>query len=438
MTEGEAMRVLPMVLGRVFPAMLSMLFVLSLSGCGGDTADSGLAETSGQSRNLTPYSSQGAQDSAVKGVAALGLDLLAAQEGNAVVAPFSASVSLARLQGGASGETATELIALSHLTGAATELYPSLNQLALGIDSRLATASLDAKTSGTESIALTQARYGYRLSYLDLLAEHFGLKPQRVDFDRALGEATQLLDNWTAQNSGLPTSVSLSSDTRFVLGEKVRLHASWSNPFNPELTQVSGFLPEGAISPVSVPFMRTTAVLPQTMGDGFTAVALPLQGNQQFLVLLPDSGRFNEIQSSLTPERLNQIALGLSPAQVEVALPKFTIQNIRSVPVGLASTKFADFSQLDGSKDLYVADAVHNTKLVATEAGIHAESTTLFALDDATPESWTGFEDYAGFILTDTSYSSIPIILGRPFIFAVRDQITGTILFLGRFTNPQL
>lgn len=413
------------------------LLAITLSGCGGDSSDA--VSESTKSRNLAPVASQASQDAAVKGIAALGLDLLDEKEGNAVVAPYSASLSLARLQAGANGETATAIISLTRFTGARNEIYATLNQLSLGIDSRLAAASLGSDTSGTYSAAWSQARYGYKISYLDLLAEHFGLKPNIVDFDQAPAQASQKVHDWVKQSAAMIPAFYPFQDTRFVLGEAIRLNATWSTAFDPALTETADFELLDRWSAVPVRFMQRSGVVPYSAGEGYVALALPLQGDQQFLVVLPDSGRFAEVQASLTPERLNGIAAALTPAQISLAVPKFSIETKMQINAGVAAAKgLADFSGLDGSKDLCLSDTDHQSVLLVAEEGLRARSTTLLALEDTRPDTWTGSN---GFIITSgTGVFSGPttdVVLGRPFIFAVRDSATGTILFLGRLTDPQ-
>lgn len=428
------MKLFSAVLRSVAPAAL---LVMSLSGCGGDSSDA--VSESTKSRNMTPVASQASQDNAVNGIAALGLELLAKNEGNAVVSPYSASLSLARLQAGANGDTATALSALTRFTGAPDQLYPTLNKLSLGIDSRLAEASHAPAISGSFNGAWSQTGYGYKVSYLDLLAEHFGLKPSSVDFVKARGDALQTVDAWSQQRSGLLPDLHVSSTTRFVLGDAVRLSAVWSQSFDPGLTEVGAFKP--ASSPaIPVEFMRKNGEIPYASGNGYVAIALPLQRNQQFLMVLPDEGRFAEVQASLTPERLREIVAALVPAQVDLAMPKFSIQHEMQISVGVASSiGVADFSALDGGKDLYVSDTFHTSILSVREEGLRAGSATLLALDDAHPETSPGESSYSSVIFQGSTpfFPDTIVILGRPFIFAVTDSATGTILFLGRLTDPQ-
>lgn len=409
-----------------------LLLASLLSACGGGNETP--PESSTKARNVSPGSSQAMRNQVVSASTTLGLELMGDDIENRVVAPFSASLSLARLQAGARGETLAALKAKLHLEGVASNVYPAFNELDLSISSRLSASSINGQTSGAYAGAWAQSRYGFLITYLDTLAEHFGLNPARVDFDLAATEATQAVQSWALQASGgLSTPVDIGRDTRMVLGDAVRLNCAWTTPFDPALTTLGSFEPLMGF-PIDVPFMRRNAVLPQTAGDGYLALALPLQGNLQFLVVLPEAGRFAEVQGALTAERLGQIALAMTPAQVQLAIPTFTMETSTPIYLGIAEAKgYADFSGLDGTRDLFVSSTVHHAKLSINEAGVQAASATLLALDDLDPESWS----YNGMILTaelvvPQPEPSVQAVLGRPFIFAVRDSVTGSILFIGR------
>lgn len=330
-------------------------------------------ESSGKTRNLSPVAAVSTESSVVNGSNSLGVDLLGTLSGNAVVAPFSASLDLARLRAGAVGETRTAISGVMHLTGLEADVDSAFNDLDLGINGRVGASSLGAQSSSATAGAWSQARYGYQLSYLDTLAENYGLKPSRVDFALALGSADQTVNDWASQSSGgLSTIVTTTEDTRLVIGDAIRLNAAWTEPFDPSFTETSGFqlLDAGT---VQVPFMRRTATVGRTSGDGYIALSLPLAGGQQFLVVLPDEGRYPEIQSALTAVRLQQIAVAMTLAPVDLALPKFTVESTATFDLGVASAKgVADFSGIDGTKDLYVSATAHHSRLAVTEAGLQA------------------------------------------------------------------
>lgn len=410
--------------------LLSVLLLTGCSGSGGSAANA--PESSSKNRNLAPIAALSTEISVVNGLNDLGLGLLGKISGNAVVAPFSASLTLARLRAGAKGETLAAINEVLHLPGSGEEVNSAFNDLDLKIN--------QTTTAG----GWTQAGYGYLLTYLDTLAENYGLKPARLDFALAPTNASQAVSDWALQASGgLSTAVSTTNATRLVLGDAFKLNAAWANQFDPALTETSGFQPLNAAT-VNVPFMHMSAVLPVASGNGYIAVALDLSGGRQFLVLLPDEGRFTEIQSALTEERLQQISAALSPTQVDLALPRFSIESSTTLNPGTASGPgVADFSGIDGTGDLYVSATVHHSRLSVTETGLLGGSVTLLSLEDVYPETWTdpgssGYSDYFSFDSQTSFIPGITVILGRPFIFTIRDSASGAILLMGRVMEPSI
>lgn len=421
-----------------------LIAIAMTAGCGGGAGDAvqGPALTtvgSSQSRNLSPAAAPATESALAAAVNALGVDLLQRTDAgdNAVVAPFPASLPLALLRAGSAGATRSALEGVLHLSGATTDVDTGFNALDLALQGRL---NLAAAGGGgwTESLSgWTQARYGYRLSYLDALALNYGFRSSPADFASATQAASGTVTQWLLQNGAVAQSYYATQDTRLVLGGAVQLSAPWPAPFDPALTQPGGFeLLDQSVKQVS--FLHKSALLDQASGDGYRAFALPLAGGQQFLVVLPDQGRFAELQTALSAGRWQQIALSLVPAQVALALPSFSVASSLSLDLGAAATRgVADFSAIDGTHDLFVSASSHSSRLSLDATGLRARAVTLLTLEDAQPQTWG---DSGFFSSTDgnANYNAPPLelTLGRPFLFALRDTLSGTLLFLGRVLDP--
>ena len=397
---------------------------------------------SSQSRNLAPVSAPATESTLVGAVNAFGVDLLANSPADAlttVVTPFSASFALAQLRAGAAGTTLSSINDVLHISGATLGVDASFNALDLAIRNSLSLASAGG-ASYESVVGWTQAGYGFRLSYLDNLAENYGLVTGSADFAHSAA-AFAPVDQWTWNAANVSASYSGSPNTRFLLGGSVKLSLPWQAPFDPALT-APGWFRLLDLSFAQVNFLHLNAFVNQAAGDGYLALALPLVGGQQFLAVLPAQGRFAEIQAGLSADRWQQIAQSLAPAQADLALPVFSATTSLALDLGVAATRgSADFSGVDGSTDLFVSAASHASRFALTGAGLEAGSVTLLELEDAVPQTWTapGGGDSV-FDSSDISISIPPqvtITLGRPFLFAVRDTQTGTFLFLGRVLDPR-
>lgn len=400
-------------------------------GCGKGAGDSGEFTTgnSSKSRKLVPDTTRSSESAVVTAVSALGSDLISEQSGNTVVAPFSAAQMLAALRAGAVGQTRTGLNAVMHLSDDVAGVDAAFNSLDLAISNRTAGYSFSAA-------GWSQTRYGYRLSYLDNLAENYGLTTQSLDFAFATTTAMEAVNRW-ARQADAPLLPTLSQDTRLVLAGALQLNTAWEDPFDPALVQTGPFqLLIG--EEVQVPFLRRSGQIRQAQGDGYLAFELPLTGGQQFLAVLPDQ-LLDDFEASLTAQRWQQIDASLVPVQTDLAIPSFSITRSLELNLRSASSRGgADFSEIDGSRELFVSLATHITTISVGATGLSADSFTFFALEGAPPQNTTGSNGYYDFVLTaQHPFPVATVTLSRPFLFAVRDKATGALLFLGRVVDPR-
>jgi len=155
------------------------------------------------------------------------------------------------------------------------------------------------------------------------------------------------------------------------------------------------------------------------------AVELPYAGDQiSMLVLVPDDGAFADVEAALDPAALRDTLDALSPAQVTLAMPKFEFEwdlslNEPLQELGMVSAfEDADLSGMDGTRNLVITDVIHKAFVSVDEAGTEAAAATAV-------------------IIGETSAGErIELTIDRPFIFVIRDNPTGAILFVGRVVNP--
>jgi serpin B len=117
----------------------------------------------------------------------------------------------------------------------------------------------------------------------------------------------------------------------------------------------------------------------------------------------------------------------LRPAQVALSLPRFTFRSRAGLggalqQMGMA-TAFragaADFSGMDGSRDLVIGDVIHEAFVKVDEQGTEAAAATAVVMKEAAAPA-----------------EPIPVRVDRPFLFFIRDRETGAVLFLGRVVDP--
>ncbi|HXL72741.1 MAG TPA: serpin family protein, partial [bacterium] len=83
----------------------------------------------------------------------------------------------------------------------------------------------------------------------------------------------------------------------------------------------------------------------------------------------------------------------------------------------------ADFSGIDGTNNLYITDVVHQAYVSVAETGTTAAGATGVVVT-----VFTGIATYTP--------PPTPFVVNQPFIFAIVDNTTNTVLFMGRVSAP--
>ena len=142
------------------------------------------------------------------------------------------------------------------------------------------------------------------------------------------------------------------------------------------------------------------------------------------LVLLPEIHEFEEFTATLDSERLASILATMTEERgISLSMPRFEYAsefNLKATLVDLGMPDAfvlgaADFSGLDGTRELFIGDAFHKAVVSVDENGTEAAAATALPIPCA----------------------MLPVIrLDHPFIFLIRDIETGTILFIGQVLDP--
>jgi len=270
----------------------------------------------------------------------------------------------------------------------------------------------------------------YLQPFLDTLSVNYGADIEYLDFVNLPEESRETVNAWVEeQTEGLVKDLlppdAINALTYLVLANAVYFKADWLSQFDPAYTRTGTFtLLDG--SQAGVPLMHGEQTFPYYEGDGFRAVELPYQGEAiSMIAVLPDEGRFREFEASFDVAVLNAIADRLEDTYIKITLPKFSffsefdlIPSLEAMGMTEAFRSGADFSGMDGTKDgqPWISVVAHKAFISVDEYGTLAAAGT-------------------GMVLTKGMHDSFDA--ERPFIFAIRDIETGTILFLGRVTDPR-
>lgn len=354
---------------------------------------------------------------------------------NLIYSPYSISLAFSMVYAGARGQTETEMAQVLHFLPQ-EEHHLAFNAL----DQYL--ASLAGEEDGDEEeengrfqLNIANAVWGqmglpFEEAYLATLAQQYGAGLRASDFVEQPEEARQEINAWIAEQTEeriqdlLPPGA-IDPATRLVLANAIYFNATWRFPFNADATQDGPFtLLDG--SQVTVPLMQHSAArVPYGTGPDYQAVALTYAGQSvEMLVILPEAGQFEAVEAALSTEFLNQVRGQAQVRDVQLTMPRFEFDtdiDLRALltDMGLQNPfgGAANFSGILADGGLFISDALHRGTITVDEEGTEAAAATAI-------------------VMAESMLETAEVTMDRPFIFAIIEQETGSILFLGRVMNP--
>ena len=414
--------------------MKRLLALALLTAC----SDSGTTEIpevrSDVNRELQPNVTATEYSALVTGNTEFAADLYRAvreEPGNLFMSPHSISIALAMTYAGASTNTAAQMADTLHFTLPPAQLHAAFNKLDLELASRAANASGDTipfRLTTANSI-FGQKDKTFEQPFLDALARNYGAGLRVLDFLTDPEGARLTINDWVEDKTNdkikelLPQG-SIDNGTRLVLTNAIYFSAAWEEPFPVSGTADRPFYLSNEQS-VSVPTLHQVHERGYGAGEGYRAAELPYDGGQlSMVVVVPDD--LATFEATLDATRINSIMDSLSTHLLDLTLPKFSFDaplGLKDVLYGLgmvdAFTAAADFSGIDGTRNLVITDVLHKGFVAIDEKGTEAAAATAVIIGETSaPEPAT-------------------LVVDRPFMFFIRDIPTGAILFVGRVVDPR-
>jgi serpin B len=363
--------------------------------------------------------------------------LSAEKSENFFYSPYSISVALAMTYAGARGETEQQMAKALNFNLPQERLHPAFNAL----DQQL--ASLTAAAQGNEEgqgfrLQIANALWGqqgfeFLREFLDTLAQNYGAGLRLVDFQSDPEAARQVINQWISDQTeqkikDLIPQGALDPLTRLVLTNAIYFNAAWQYPFQKEATVEEPFtLLNG--EKVNVPMMKLSKSLLYAEGEDYQLVSLPYEGGRvEMVVILPAAGQFETFSAKIDSDWLRRALEQRQAHTVNLRLPKFKVESDFSLVNALSSFGMplaftpdqADFSGMDGKRDLYIGEVLHKAYVNVDEAGTEAAAATavIMELTAILPEQ------------------PVTMIVDRPFCFLIREVQSGTVLFVGQVRSP--
>jgi serpin B len=351
---------------------------------------------------------------------------------NVFISSPSVAIALTMACNGADNETRTAMTDALELEGLSMEdvnaAYESLIAL------------LESPDSAVElSIANSLwAREGlpFKEEFLQVNAEYYDAEVTELNFN--LPEAAPTINAWVSDNTRgkIREIVDDPIDPAIImfLINAIYFKGPWTYEFADSLTEDRAFtLLDGSTK--RHPLMHQSGMYDYLRGDGFQAVSLPYsKGRVSMYVFLPDrESSLAAFQIQLTAANWKDWMASFQETKGDIALPRFTIEYetslvdaLSQLGMGIAfSESEADFGRMfpiSPAANVYISDVKHKTFVEVNEVGTEAAAVTsvefgVTAFPGPQPEYFT-------------------MTVDRPFFFAIRDNETGVLLFMGSIVDP--
>ncbi|MEM6288315.1 MAG: serpin family protein [Bacteroidota bacterium] len=350
------------------------------------------------------------------------------EEDDVMLSPLSASVALTMLLNGADGETYAQIhemlgYAPEQDLDAVNAAYRSLREQLLAADPSVQLALANAIFYDEAFDAASP----FKAPFLAAMRGPFDATVEGLDF--AAPASVDVVNGWAADNTNdrIPTVLDeLDPDLVMLLMNALTFKGDWTAPFDADLTADAPFrLGDGTTT--DVPTMNGKLPARLVAGDGYQALELTY-GRQNFsmVVFLPEADLpafAGLLDAGLWTDATTRLDAIEAPSDVEVRLPRFTFSFERTLNDDLQALGMvdafdgrADLSRLNDDPRLQVSFVKQNTFVDVGEEGTEAAAVTTIGVER-------------------TSLGP-SFVADRPFVFAVRERTTNTLLFIGQVTDP--
>jgi serpin B len=349
------------------------------------------------------------------------------QGGNLFISPLSIAMALGMTYNGAGGETQAAMQQALELEGMSVqqvnEAYRDLIDLLFELDP-LVQFDLANSIWYRHDITFEQAFFDVNTAYFDATVE--GL-------DFGLPSAANTINAWVRENTGdkieeiVPSPIPI--DVVMYLINAIYFNGTWTYQFDKDLTQDAPFtLLTGNTKTVDMMSHADDVDLSYLTTESFDAVDLPY-GGQAFTmtVLLPREGiDVDAVVDELDGENWNNWMAGLYETAVKVSMPKFSLEYeielndvLSALGMEIAFVPLAaNFSKMRAANDLYISKVTHKTFVDVDEEGTEAAAATSVGM---------------GIVCACGPFE---FRVDRPYLFAIREKYSGTIIFMGKIVDP--
>ena len=349
---------------------------------------------------------------------------------NIAISPLSLNMALAMVWNGANGETKQ---VIQEAMGMGDYPQSEVNDYFKKLREDFVKTDPTVKLAITNSIWVRQG-FPVKSSFYDVNKNYYQAEVKEVDFSSP--NTPSLINQWCSDNTnGLIKEMitDISPDVMMYLINALYFKGERSDTygFDASATHNAEFTKENGSS-IQVKMMSQNNELPYYSDEYLSTTSLPF-GNNAFSMafFLPNEGvSFAEMLNQLKqPDYFSRCLQSGNKTEVDLYIPKFKIEyeislneTLQQLGMGIAFTDFADFSGISDIP-LRISNVKQKTSVSIDEKGGEAAAVTVIEFGETTA------------FLPQTQKAIFRA--DRPFLFAIRENSTGVVLFMGKIGNPE-
>jgi serine protease inhibitor len=348
---------------------------------------------------------------------------------NIMISPFSITSALSMTLNGAKAET---FEAMRKTLGLGQKTLEQINNTYLKLMTEMVPVDKRVVVEIANSVWV-EKRLIVKQPFITELQRSY--KAEARDIDVTNPDAVNIVNRWIAEKTHDKITNMLDKldpDLAMLLINAVYFNGKWRYRFDEAETKEEPFYCTPSVSK-TVPMMHQTENLKAVKRNNLTIAEIPYgQGNYTMVVVLPDANvSVSDVAKTLNPSLWHEWMglLAENTHKVDLSIPRFKYmykrllnEDLIGLGMGVAFSDFANFENIS-EQDLKISRVLHQTFIETNEEGTEAAAATVVEMT---------------FTTANPTRMILKVTLDHPFLYFIRETSTGTVLFMGRVSDPTI
>lgn len=268
------------------------------------------------------------------------------------------------------------------------------------------------------------------------VTENYAIDLYRLDFSRK-NQSSDTINNWVSEKTNhkikkIISPQDINRDTKLIITNAIYFNAEWDKQFDRDLTKPAPFYTINKKTEI-IDFMHSREPLKYYENDDLQFVLKPYNKSigKSFCIILPkEKYGISCVEDKINGALLDTLFNNCSHREIKLSMPKYKLEKdyslikpLKAMGLQMAFSPQANFSRLSAQKPLFISNIKHKTFIAIDEERTEAAAATSIKISTTS--------------IKDPLTKPIEFIADHPYIFMIIDDETKTILFMGRYVDPE-